>query len=245
MINFDLMTSIGSGSGISWSLTNNIGSLQLKGKTYNVVAYAFQQWGPQLALVDLIGIAEDSSDLAIVYLYCNTNQSVYLVYTESFYLQMSSESASGSASYNANQPETVDGNLPGIKSMPPTRQNGITIRSSDNTIEYHAGQGWAVNRRSATNYSITTFNVVDCRQCGQGGWYELHSFFHEGLNGCFGILYLEFNSPNSVLLDWGMCFGNTPALYSDQWQASWSGNLLDRQQQIHPRVLPRFTKSHL
>jgi len=224
-LNFWLESSSGSSPAVTWSLTNNTGTLKLQGKTYDAVAYAFQQWGSDLALIDVIGISTDSTDLAVIYLYCNTADSIYDVYTESFNILMSSQSASGQASYQSTSPITVNVNLPSIKSMPPSRKNGITITSSNNDLVYYGGQGYAVSSSTSTNYSITTFNVVDCSNCGQGGWYELHSFFYANPVGCFGILYLEFPSPNTVLLDWGMCFGSNAQLWQDQWTASWSGNL--------------------
>jgi len=75
----------GSGSVSSINITNGIGEMVLSGVTYDVIPYFYQNWQTyNLVLIDLIGIAKDGSDFAVVYLYLNSQGTINNLYSETF-----------------------------------------------------------------------------------------------------------------------------------------------------------------
>jgi len=208
---------------LSWQLAGGTGTFTIAGKSYECLAYEYQNWADyNLVLIDLIGLASDNSGIGVVYLYLNSSNVIYDCYYESFTTAITSNGASGPIQYTEKS-ESVKYSLPGIANLPSIKSNSIKISGS--TIVYSSGTGWALNQ-AKTNFTITTFVTVDCTDCGSGGWYELHSFFYDGKSvGCFGIIYLEFPNHNVVTMVYGMCFGGTASYWSESWAATWSGNL--------------------
>ena len=189
---------------------------------YDAVAYQYQDWEYEdLFLYDIIGIANDNSDLAVFYIYCNlAGNTVESVWFESYNTPINYESASGQVVHKiANS--VIDVTLPGINVIPSAISSDVKIDGAD--IFFSSGNGWLLYQN--TNYTITTWSTVDCSDCGEGGWYELHSMFSSAATEqCFGILYLMFNNQNSVMLQYGLCFPTLEQLETT-YNASWNGNL--------------------
>jgi hypothetical protein len=53
-----------------------------------------------------------------------------------------------------------------------------------------------------TVQSVITFATIDCRNCAEPGWFELHSLLWDPRNGAVtvGIFYLELQAPGAVRL---------------------------------------------
>ena len=61
------------------------------------------------------------------------------------------------------------------------------------------------------SWQVYPFDLIDCSTtCGSPGWYELHSIYWDtnSTETCFGIFYLESNSPSAVPLDYSICLPN-------------------------------------
>jgi len=223
-VDFDFVSGEGSGSDVigEISFENGAGTIDLNGKTYQSIAYAYQDWtSAGYYLYDIIGISEDSTDLAVFYIYTNlAGSSIEQIWYESLVTVMNYESASGNVTDTVDS-STIDVNIPALKTDVNPIDTGSIDINGDN-IQVSSGQGWM---NDGNNYTITVFNTVDCSACGGGGWYELHSIFSPSTSeACFGILYLEFSSTSSVVIDWSLCFDDLSDI-NTSFIADWSGSL--------------------
>jgi len=67
-----------------------------------------------------------------------------------------------------------------------------------------------------------TFATVDCSDCGQPGWYELHALLWNP-NGppIIGIFYLEYQDTRHVVFDYGFDLASMTAEPLLSWPAIW------------------------
>eukprot|EP01121_Diplochlamys_sp_Union-15-3_P016716 TRINITY_DN5740_c0_g1_i2.p1 TRINITY_DN5740_c0_g1~~TRINITY_DN5740_c0_g1_i2.p1 ORF type:complete len:260 (+),score=30.87 TRINITY_DN5740_c0_g1_i2:74-853(+) len=206
------------------SLNNGNGTITLNGKNYFVVVYEAQDWtSAGYFLFDLIGISESGDDLCVCYTYSSlNNDNLEYIYVETFTTTMEEESSSGVV-VHTNSPSIISVSLPALKTLPTGIVTGITIKGSSISLGPRSTQGWLTYQ--SRNYTLIPFNTVNCNDCGNGGWYELHSMLVQNQQlACFGILYLEFTSHNTVSLSYGLCFPTLQTLEIG-FSASWSGSL--------------------
>ena len=92
-----------------------------------------------------------------------------------------------------------------LNSLPKPVRTGITITGSKISLSPNGEAGWVIVNQ--VNNTLLPFNTVDCSDCGNGGWYELHSMISaDSTSACFVIAYLEFSDHSEVILDYGLCF---------------------------------------
>jgi len=202
---------------------NNIGQFTLNGHTYTGVLYVYQAWTSQnLDLFDVLAVRQDGGDLAVLYLYSNLNKAqITTVYYESLLMDhMSYATASGTVQWTPSS-FNADVTFPALNVPIKPLETGISILGQQLTL--HSNSGWMV--KSGQNYSVVPFATVDCTDCGNGGWLELHSMFSLGNDvACFGILYLMLDDHSSVMLQYGLCLPTLQRM-SGVYVSSWSGKI--------------------
>jgi len=219
------VTSLTGSSSVVGSINfrNNIGQFSMNGHTYTGVLYVYQAWASQnLDLFDVLAVRQDGGDLAVLYLYSDLNKAqITTVYYESLLLgYMSYATASGTVQWSTSSFNT-NVTFPALNVPIKPLDTGITILGQQLTL--NSNSGWLV--KNGQNYSVMSFATVDCTNCGNGGWLELHSMFSLGNDvACFGILYLMLNDHSYVQLQYGLCLPNLEQM-SGVYDSSWSGKI--------------------
>ena len=151
------------------------------------------------------------------------------IYSEDYEHVMTYEPAGGNGycTIDSNSNSRVSVSFPALNAAPSVDKDSFGVKVDGGTsLNITDGEGWVYNNLDGRYYNIIVFSTVDCSDCGNGGWYELHSFISnsEQEKACFGIFYLEFESKNSVLLEYSLC---VPDLSKPDYTytASWSGKL--------------------
>lgn len=125
----------------------------------------------------------------------------------------------------AETPTSVAVSLPAVTlpSAPPL-VSGFTVTGSDLSFDGTNPGKANVNGESWTMYP---FNTVDCRDCANPGWWELHSLFYDpsNQNACLGILYLMEGTTDKTELAYFLCLPQLSApLPNEQefFDSSWT-----------------------
>eukprot|EP01084_Bolivina_argentea_P224931 380229_1 len=217
-----LFTCTGTKYVTSASFKDNWGSFKMDSKTFMGVIYAHQHWD-EYDLMNIFSVSSTGDEIGVIYVYCQ-GSSVVVIYSEDFTHQMTEESASGLCQFNTNQKVNVKVSFPPISASPKpsTIANNINVTGSKINITNSVG---TVNLNDG-KYDIIVFSTVNCMNCGDGGWYELHSFLHNAQKHkiCFTIFYLEFTSRNNVLMEYSLCLTDLTQPAND-FKATWSGSL--------------------
>ena len=201
----------------SIDVVQNVGNMTLSGANHRGIAYLSHEWtSAGYTLFDFISVAEDGTDLAVTYLYCQGADLGY-AYTESFLHPLDWEVTTGTCDA-VMQSATVQADLPALTVRPTPIDTGITIAGT--AITLNAGAG-SVELAGKT-WDLTPFNTVDCTDCPDGPWYELHCMLERDSEGCFGIVYLFPDQLDSVMLTGVVCLPSleTP---SQSYNATWTG----------------------
>jgi len=223
-VDFTMISASGKGKHMvgNFELKNGIGTLEFNNKSYDVVCYTYQDWiAAGYFLYDLIGVATDGSEVGVFYIYANLSSiTIDYIYYESYDVLMNGETATGLVDFK-NESSKIDVVLPGLNTLPTPLKTGLTIQGPQITLQYNQGSLTCENN----TYNIIIFNVVNCGDCGGGGWYELHCMFvPNDKEACFGILYLTFDDHNTVTLTYTFCLPNL-ASPNCGFDAVWSGSL--------------------
>lgn len=201
-------------------IAGDTGTLQLVGAAHRGVAYQAHDWGSAgYVLYDVLSIAEDGSDLAVTYLYCQGTNLPY-AYTESLVHPMDWEKTTGLCDGD-DTPTQATVSLPALTVTPEPIDTGIAIQGADLQLGPSGGHV----KLDGETWSLVPFNTVDCTaDCPGGSWIELHSMLLRDQQGCFAILYLFPQSPDHVQLSYTLCL---PALErpTATYDAAWSGTL--------------------
>jgi len=240
-VNFILNTNGVSASNlVQWNISNNVGTMIIRGETYNTIAYYTQVMGipPEVRWFDLFGISEKGNNLAIVYLGCNpppTTNVIQSIWEEDFDNQLESDFPNDTIACDfndlSNKPDfTFKVDFPALNGLPPASvDTGIQIRGKE--VYLNGDYGWMLIQQS--NYSIVPISTVDCSDCGencdtcpQSPWYELHFIYYsvELQQKGFGIFYIYPYNQSFVQLNYTLCLPTlaTPAITYD---AIWTGNI--------------------
>lgn len=194
-------------------------TLTLSGATHRGLVYTFHDWtAAGYTLYDVVSIAEDGSDLAVTYLYCVGSDLQY-AYTESFQHALDWEPMSGVCDVLM-APHLTQVDLPALAALPSGFNSGVSI--SGEGIDVSPTGGSIELQGSA--WDLTPFATVDCTDCPDGPWLEVHSLLRKPGQGCFGILYLFPEQPTRVDFTNAVCLPDLtrPA---QGYAATWSGSV--------------------
>jgi len=226
---------------VQWNITNNVGTMVIGGKTYQTAAYYTQVMGDPgdwfVRWFDLVGIADDGSNLAIVYLGClpppvESNNTIQSVWEEDYNDQLSSDSppeADCGFTDLANKPDyDFEVTFPSLNGVPQnTLDTQVQIKGKEVFLD--GSYGWMIV--DGHNYTIAPISTVDCSDCGQNciecptaPWYELHFIYYSSSlqQTGFGIFYIYPYDRTYVQFNYTICFPtlDTPAI---TYEATWTG----------------------
>lgn len=209
-VDFDLTaTGIGNGLIADVSIAASQGTVVIGDQTLHTIIYAKVPW--ESSGYNLYqGIAFTETNLFIYWLYCGIdNNSLDKIYYESTNShELTLESASGICE---------QGNGTSQPSLALTERNigvnrlvtGYTITGDD--ISLSSGTAGALTYTfSGATFTLYPFQTVDCSDCHDGPWWELHSIAYNSAdpNICFTVLYLFPDSADTVFSSYSICLPN-------------------------------------
>jgi hypothetical protein len=198
----------GTGSNLvgEMSISGNVGSIEVAGARLPTFIQENIPWtGMGYTLYQ--GLAFDETHFFVYWVYCQSG-SISSVYIEGVDDQtLESENASGHCDSTV-QDTSFEVSVPDIALKPIQPVQGFEIDGNQIYLSSASGLGIVDLPALGEKYLFTPFSRVDCSDCGNGGWQELHSmFWNESLSRvCFGIVYLQNQAPSEVSIDYSMCF---------------------------------------
>jgi len=240
-LNFRFSATTGSERGqVTYNITNNVGTMVIRGETYSAVAYYTQVMGQPnppgtIRWIDILGISLTGDNLAIVYfgLPPKTPNRITLIWEEDYTHQIYEPSGLLSACTFVDLAQKPNYNfsvsLPALTKLPSVGvYTGITIDGEE--IQLQSNSGWMII--DGTNYTVTPISTVDCNGCGincpigclQAPWWELHFIYSSPSVTGFGIYYIYPYNRTFVQLNYTLSVPNlaTPAI---TYTANWSGKI--------------------
>jgi hypothetical protein len=208
------------------SITNDLGTIELGGKTLPAVLYN----APPMNSTDTSfqGIATDADRWVVFWPYCSGTSLVWVDYETSDVPGLVRSAATGSCT--ASSAATTAPFTWSAQTVDVDTASTAAFRMAGADLTY---SGTAPGKASfgGAAWSFWPFAVVDCSACpggpGDAGWYELHSIVEKDdcATTCFGIYYLYVQTGNPVLLGWLDCLPDLapPAAGGAvTFQATWS-----------------------
>lgn len=192
------------------------------GAATSLVVYEHQPW-PSMGLELFQALAVTDERIYVVWFYCAgaTLQHLWTEGTDGAPLEY--EVATGACSYSET-PSAAAVTLPAISMPLPALEPGFTL--SGPAVEYD-GTSPGVVRLADVEYTLLPFkDSVDCTDCGEPGWWELHALLWDerGARLCFVIVYLWADDPEHALLTYSLTLPELSdpagyALLSATWTA--------------------------
>eukprot|EP01103_Thecamoeba_quadrilineata_P012820 TRINITY_DN3401_c0_g1_i1.p1 TRINITY_DN3401_c0_g1~~TRINITY_DN3401_c0_g1_i1.p1 ORF type:complete len:295 (-),score=38.07 TRINITY_DN3401_c0_g1_i1:42-899(-) len=228
---------------VTYDITNNTGTMLIRGQIYDTVAYYTQLMGDpnppgKVRWINLFGVSQDNNNIAIVYIGCNPPPDTDIVtdvWEEDFYNPLTSDNPKSGTPCDfvdrSDDPALINVTLPGVSGSPNPYNTGITILGDQ--VGLNDNIGWFV--ASETNYSLTTITTVDCEHCGRNchtcdlsPWFELHFIYSTPMDAemGFGIFYIYPRNHSFVQLNYTLTVP-TLSQYSITYDAQWSGSLIN------------------
>jgi hypothetical protein len=186
---------IGSGSHLvgDISVVGNTGTIQVRGVKVPTFIQENIPW--------------TAKGYTLYWVYCQRGKmaSVYLEAVDG--LSLENEPASGSCELTE-QDTSFEVSVPDIALKPIKPVKGFEINGDQVYLSPESGLGIVDWPELGEKYLFAPFSKVDCSDCGTTGWHELHSlFWNESMNRvCFGIIYLQNQSPSEISISYSMCF---------------------------------------
>lgn len=189
------------------AITAGTGTLEFQGTRYDVLVYQASPPWVDTHQIDYQAIAANGSDWYELFIRCDGDKLNWIFY----------ESLNGQGGLKGEAPSPRGGSCaPSAHSIPrETRFPPISLsppppisdwRISGANLQYEPGVGGHLVS-SGQRYEIYPINTVDCTNCGDPGWYELHSLFFDSATPslCFGIIYLN-PTTRRVSVGYSLCF---------------------------------------
>ena len=211
----------GSGSGLigAFDVTDDVGTIEVAGKTLPLLVYERQPWPSQgYTLYQGLAVADDA--WVVVWFYCTDAgaESIYVESTDGIALQ--TLMIDGTCDVLVEDAEvTVD--LPGTEFT--VVYEGIPSPSMGPEVSVTAGALGHLEL-GGVDHVVAPFETVDCSTaCGTPGWYEVHALLWDPLahRATFAILYLEMDG--SVTMAYGLTLPDLVEGASDATlEAAWT-----------------------
>jgi hypothetical protein len=182
------------------SIKGNVGTLTIGGRELHSLAYAASFNFQNYDVYTLLTVAPER--WYIVYLYCQAGQLVSAWHESTAGDSVEYEEATGRCDELPAITTKALVDFPGTMMPVPPLLQGFQIVGSGVSIT--DGQpGWVVF--GPTRYEVFVFATVDCTDCGNPGWRELHAIFWDGTTNRTGFCIFYLNaSPNSVLVQYAL-----------------------------------------
>lgn len=178
----------------SFQINGNVGTITVNYATMPVLAYEEQLFTD--TLIQALGVTANA--WYVFWFYCNNGSLATLYYESTAGEAMTDENVAGSCAISSatstNEVDYPESTLPA-----PALVGGYKIQGSN--IFYDGTHPGTITIAGSTS-ALYPFNAVICTDCGNGGWYELHSLLVDATQTTFAILYLQ--TEGSVQLDYGI-----------------------------------------
>jgi len=204
-----------------WNITNNVGTLNIRGNDYKGLAFYSQEWPGELRWVNVVGIANDGSNMCIIYFDFKYWENIIVnpFWEEDLFMTLSTTRITDNgipASFTDKSPDNakIPVSFNALSSYVPQKlvDTHITIdNNKDNNIYFNNNIGWHLYGQN--NYTIYPYSFVNCTgcpkncpECPPSPWYEIH---HSAVNQkqdnvCFGIYYIY--PYNKTYVQWNYTF---------------------------------------
>lgn len=179
-------------------------------------AFAVHDWeAAGYVLHDVLTVAEDGTDLAVTFAYCQEERAVW-VYTESLRGALDDEPLDGPCTVDSGEaPVAVD--LPALTVLPEPLSTGLRVEGDLISLDDTGGTA----RLAGAEREIFPFEIVDCTDCPGGPWLEVHALWLAPGDACFAILYLYPERPTVAEVHHGACMPSlVPATAT--YEVTWS-----------------------
>jgi hypothetical protein len=205
------------------SISGNIGSIELSGNTLPAFIQENIPW-TDMGYTLYQGMAMDESHFYVYWVYCQSGK-ISSIYVEGVGDQaLENETASGKCDSTVAD-TSFEVSVPDIALKPIEPVKGYEIDGDQIYLSSATGLGIVDISVLGEKYLFAPFSRVDCSDCGQGGWQELHSmFWNESMSRVyFGIIYLKNQMPSEISIDYSMGFPSLErTLDGTKIQSIWS-----------------------
>lgn len=207
-LDFDF-SATGNGAGIigNVDIADSQGTIVINNQTLDTIIYANIPW--ESSGYNLYqGIAFTDDDFFVYWLYCgirsNSLDKIYYESTNQYALTLELASGSCNPSDETSQPSfaIAEKNI-GVSRL----VTGYAITGND--ISFSSGQpGTLTYAFTGATFDLYPFETIDCSDCHEGPWCELHSIASDASvpQACFTILYLFPDSMDTVFSSYSICF---------------------------------------
>jgi hypothetical protein len=187
------------------SISGNVGSIQVSGVSIPTFVQENIPW-TDMGYTLYQGLALDESHFYVYWIYCQAGEVASIFIEGAGGETLENEQASGQCKSTA-QDTSFEVSTPDVVLPPIQPVKGFEIDGDNIYLAQSTGLG-IVDLGLREKYLFSAFSRVDCSDCGQGGWQELHAlFWNKSMSQvCFGILYLEAKDTTDVVVDYSMCF---------------------------------------
>lgn len=215
------MTMSGSGSGLvsKVEVADNLATVVIDGERLTGVIQERQAWSDfSLVLYQTLLVSEESVHVA--WLYCKGDKLDW-IYHESNLAPMQNEPLQGSC-VDSMTAGTTEVALSPVTFSPPEPIPGYRVDGGDQLQIYGDGQQ-SFARFSGERYRIYPFEIVDCsRDCGQPGWYEVHSFMEREGDDALGFIIFYLRNAGQVEAHYGIVWPGFDVISGKYFTATWS-----------------------
>ena len=216
------MTMSGSGTGLvgKVEVAGNLVDVVIDGKPLSGVIQERQAWSDfSLVLYQTLLVSEDSVHVA--WLYCKGDKLDW-IFHESNLAAMRNEPLQGSC-VDSMSPETSEVDFPQVTFTPPEPIPGYRVDGGANVQLYGDAAQQSFALFSGRRYRIYPFEIVDCsRDCGQPGWYEVHSFMEREEDDALGFIIFYLRHAGKVEAHYGVVWPGFEVITGQYFDATWS-----------------------
>jgi hypothetical protein len=202
------------GMNMSVSVIHDVGTLSIGANQYPVVVYQQIPWSNfTQTLYQALAVLPDH--WAVIWFYCMGNRLTNIEYEDTRGAPIAVYDATGSCTSTM---APIDAAVSVPSSAPALGPLVKGFRVSGTTLTYD-GSAPGVMTLDGRPWMLHPFNLVDCSTaCGTPGWFELHALYWDPASSqtCFGILYLEMATPDSVRLEYSICLPDLAMVPSPQ-----------------------------
>jgi len=203
------------------SLDQGIGTLWDGAEQLPLVLY----YGLNFSGFDLgCGLAFAADRLVVVWLYCRDGELAHLWLADTGGRPLVNLPSTG-ACHVSYIPKIAQLALPAIDLPLPATEGGFRVTGPAIDLRDDLSDGTTGRLRwGAAWLPAWVFEVIDCRDCGGVGWWELHLIAYDGAQTRLLsiIAYLFADRPNEVLLGWGAWLPDLSLPQSIDLAATWT-----------------------
>ncbi len=200
------------------TVTRNVAQVTIDGEVLQGFVYEQQEWsGFSLTLYQALLVS--SSSIHAVWFYCEDDTLTW-IYHESNLTDMRNQPLQGSCMLETVS-TPIEVTLPEVAFEPPEVPVGYEVDGTQ--LQLHQDGSPGLMTFQGEDYTVYPFEIVDCsEECGQPGWYEVHSFVERRGDGALGFIIYYLREPGKVEAHYGVIWPSFERLTLAYFDATWS-----------------------